>query len=1398
MTPEEAFDFVNNKYLSEKGQNLNDYLQKTIFCCCWEGERYRDISAKTNFDEGYIKQEGAKLWKILGDLFGQKVTRTNFQVVVETEIKRESDRHKFPLPQQMKQWFEILGYHFSDSYTIQGAIEGKRFFEWIIKVPARRGFDRILVRGVEGEAGLCDLNALARSVEGQRTDEGWLVAVRRISKAARNEAEQNENQNLFCYTFDELLDQEADFSRYFQWLEEQIESRGIEEKYVPLACTKEEVDPDTKQKIAVNHYDEDDGWIDGYLDKWQDDPAKKHLSVLGEFGTGKTWFVFHYAWEQLQRYLDAKKRGVERPRLPIIILLRDYARAVNIKSLFSEFFFRQHEIPLPGYSAFELLNRMGKLLVIFDGFDEMAAKVDRQKTIDNFWELAQTVVPGAKVILTCRTEHFPEAKERRDTLNAELQASVANLTGEPPQFESLELKKFNDDQIRRVLSFEAEPATVEKVMGNSQLLDLARRPVMSELILEALPDIEAGKAIDLARIYLYAVKRKMERDIEQKRTFTSLADKLYFLCELSWEMLSRNKMSLNYREFPDRIRRLFKPVVREEKDLDHWHYDMMGQTMLVRNEDGDYSPAHRSLLEFFVAYKFAAELGVLPPDFVEVAGVQSHVNWEVTAREYVWSNYFQREVDAKGEVVSIPPLKTFSGESLEHLRSTLGEMPLAKAVLDLLLPMLEPAEGCDKLREVVRATRGKTAGEVGYVGGSAATLLVKTDSAALEGCDLSRAVILGSDFTNASLRDVNLAEANLARCIFLEPRHQVRGFAFTPDGKLLAAGDESGKIHLWQVADGKKLMTWEGHNHLVKTIKFDADGQTLVSASTDGTVKVWSPTSSKCLRSLTMNSHFARATALTPNLQIFATGSQDGTIEFWDVSNGKCLATIPGHASWINRIVFSPSGEILATASKDRSIKLWNVANRKCLATLSGHQEAVRSIAFSSNGKILASGSSDLTIKFWDIANIDNIPDPVTIVGHENVVRSLAFTPDGKILASGSADRTVKLWNVENLNRPELLKTLPRHTSWLLAIAFSPDGKTFVTSAADKQVRLWNVENISDVKLKVALTGWNNWSGSSAFSPDGKTLACGSDDRTVKLWNVETGNLIATWRQHQERVQSVAFSADGQILASSSWDFTIKLWNVNTGECFATLREHKDQVYSVAFSPDDRLLVSASGDRTVRLWDVKTKQHLKTWRLDTAQVYSAVFSHDGKKIAAVGYDALVRLWDVDTDESSTSFRGHEGHTTEVAFSPDGKLLATNSYDATVRLWDISTQKCIAIFETKQVWTCSVAFSPDGQLLGSGGYNYSVYLWDVNTHECYATFSGHESWVISVAFSPDGSLVASGSADETMKLWDVKTGECIKTMRIPTPYQDANITGATGLSDAQKASLIALGAVEASQ
>lgn len=98
----------------------------------------------------------------------------------------------FALAQQMKGWFETLGYRF-ERYEIWE----DSYFEWIINIPVRRNrYDRILVRGIEGEAGFRDVVALRDSVEKQRTDEGWLVTARRISRAARDEVEKEENRHL--------------------------------------------------------------------------------------------------------------------------------------------------------------------------------------------------------------------------------------------------------------------------------------------------------------------------------------------------------------------------------------------------------------------------------------------------------------------------------------------------------------------------------------------------------------------------------------------------------------------------------------------------------------------------------------------------------------------------------------------------------------------------------------------------------------------------------------------------------------------------------------------------------------------------------------------------------------------------------------------------------------------------------------------------------------------------------------------------------------------------------------------------------------------------------------------------------------------------------------------------
>ena len=648
------------------------------------------------------------------------------------------------LGSELKGWFDAIGFSFEDYQP-----PADRSFEWIIRVPARRRYDRVVVYGVAGEIGPSHIEHAIALVDQHDAHEAWVVCPRRISAAARATSA----EKVTCYTLDELIDEDADFDSYFKWLDQEIKIRKIDQNYVPVYCSKDEYNLKSGKKLGTSVYDAPFGGLQGYVQSWLTDPSKEHLSVLGEFGMGKSWFCLHLAWTLANQYIEATRRGLPRPRLPLLIPLRDYAKAVTAKSLFSEFFFRKHQVLPAGYKAFEYLNQSGRLLLIFDGFDEMAARVSKQERINNFWELATVVSAGSKVLLTCRTEHFPEARESRDLLGAKLKASTQSLTGTPPQFEVVDLLPFDAEQIRQMLNHIAKTDAVEAIMSNDELLDLMARPVMSELVLDALPEITEGRPVDLSRVYFYAVRRKIDRDIQAERTFTSMSDKVFFLCELSWEMLSTDTMTINYREFPDRIRSCFGTAVQQDKDLDHWHHDMLGQSMLIRNSDGDYTPAHRSLIEFFVAYRFAAELAVLSDEFLSL--VRDDIDPTTIA---TWSEYFSHE-DSDPDARAIAKL---TPEPLARLREGFGLQQIAPVVIGLMLPLFDKEAAIPRLLEIVKSTRELSSEDIGFIGGNAASLLVRLDHNILRDLDLQDISLRGAELFIDESVDVDLTNANLS------------------------------------------------------------------------------------------------------------------------------------------------------------------------------------------------------------------------------------------------------------------------------------------------------------------------------------------------------------------------------------------------------------------------------------------------------------------------------------------------------------------------------------------------------------------------------------------------------------------------------------------------------------
>jgi WD40 repeat protein len=764
--------------------------------------------------------------------------------------------------------------------------------------------------------------------------------------------------------------------------------------------------------------------------------------------------------------------------------------------------------------------------------------------------------------------------------------------------------------------------------------------------------------------------------------------------------------------------------------------------------------------------------------------------------EYVTSRFIQ-QVCTEFETSEIDILQSHSLIRVQAKDYVL-DMQLRAIVQPVIERLLSRFGTVSEIEEIARKLLAQQRQKPGYVAGNSIEILVQLQ-VDLSGWDFSELVVAEADLRQVNLAGVSFQNADLAKSIFSESLNSAISIDISPDGQMVAVGDTSGLVYLWNISTNQLLATFEGHTNWVWSVAFSPDGNTLASSSNDASVRLWDVPSGQCLRVLTEHTGCVWSVSFSPDGQRFASGSDDRTVRVWNLQ-GECLQILKGHTQNVHSVHFSPDNQTLASGSRDTSVRIWNAIDGNCLGVLHGHSEGVRCVRYSPNGQILASGSPDGSIRLWSgqIHSHDRQSNSVSKVlhGHTNLVWGIAFSPDGCLLASGSRDGTLRLWSVRD---GQCINVLGGQTNEIFAIAI--EGQLMVSACQDQTVRLWNLEGQSLKTLRGCTSGIHSLS----LSPDGQTLASRGQDETIYLWHLRLDDNLSPLRPYKTLKRSIdstadliswtsglSFSPDGQTVATNGQDGSILIWNLQTGH-LDRCSGHDAPVWAVVCAPWGQTLASSGHDRTVRLWDVQTHQCLRLLHGHQDGVRAIAFDASSQYLASGSFDHTIRLWDVQTGECLRVLPGHTGAVLTLAFDNSGQQSIAGSFDHTIRLWDVQTGESLRVLRghTGAVW--SVAIGPDGQTLASGSDDRTVRLWNLQTGECLQVLQEHTSWVTSVLFSSDGQIVLSGSDDRTIKLWDVKTGRCMRTLTVDRLYEGMNIQGATGLTGAQKVTLKALGA-----
>ncbi|CAE6498548.1 unnamed protein product, partial [Rhizoctonia solani] len=194
--------------------------------------------------------------------------------------------------------------------------------------------------------------------------------------------------------------------------------------------------------------------------------------------------------------------------------------------------------------------------------------------------------------------------------------------------------------------------------------------------------------------------------------------------------------------------------------------------------------------------------------------------------------------------------------------------------------------------------------------------------------------------------------------------------AFSPDRSQFISSSIDGVLYLWDLHSGTILSpAFEGQEEFesVESVAYSPTGKLVAAGTNDCAVRVWDlSTGVAIFQPLQRHRSPVRCLTFSPDGNYLCSGSDDCTIIIWDMEAGVVLGEpFEAHTGPVQSVAYSPDGAYIVSGAADNTVKVWDPFAGMLIYTLCEHRGSANSIAFSPDGSSFIASCREGTIQRW-------------------------------------------------------------------------------------------------------------------------------------------------------------------------------------------------------------------------------------------------------------------------------------------------------------------------------------------------------------------------------------------------------------------------------------------------